>query len=190
MHFWNIAAVRRLSILSFMMSMVLALGLASGDALAKSKPLTEESVKQFIASYPAVRKIAIEQGAQKGKDIASSQDTLMAVIQAVSDSSAESEVDAVVQAHGFKDAKEWGAVASSIGRAYAHLKLGPSDSKAQKKVDKAIAKIEKNDFLSEKQKEKLVKALRGGADVALKAPPEENVAAVRPMVAELEAVVK
>lgn len=172
-------------------ALILASGLgASEQASAKAKTLTQDSVKQFIASFPAVRAIAVSQAAEKGKKLASAKDNLTAVIEVVSDKSVGGRVNAAVRPHGFKDAKEWVAVGRSVGRAYAHLKAGTSDGKARKKLNKAIAKIEKNDFLTEKQKEQLVKALRSGADGALEPPPEENVTAVKPMVAELEAVVK
>ena len=158
--------------------------------MAKTRTLTQDTVKKFIASFPAVKAIAVSQAAEKGKPLASAKDNLAAVIAAISDTSIAEEVSKAVKPHGFKDAKEWAAVGSSVGQVYAHLKIGTADGRANKKLDKAIAKIEKNDFLNDKQKEKLVKALRKGAGDALEPPPEQNVTAVRPMVAELEAVVK
>lgn len=163
---------------------------AAEQVSAKTQPLTQELVRQFIASFPAVKTIAIGHAAEKGKAIASTKDNLAAVIEAVSDKSVADQVNKTVKAHGFKDAKQWAAVGESVGRVYAHLKVGTADGKAKKKVDKAIEKIEKNDFLNDKQKQQLAKALRSGADDALEPPPEENVKAVRPMVAELEAAVK
>jgi hypothetical protein len=162
----------------------------SGQASAKTQMLTQDTVKQFIASFPAVKTIAVSHATEKGKTVASSKDNLAAVIAVVSDKRISDRVNQAVKAHGFKDAKEWVAVGESVGRAYAHLKLGTADGGTNKKLDKAIAKIEKNDFLTDKQKQQLAKALRSGADAALEPPPEENVRAVKPMVAELEAVVK
>ena len=172
-----------------------ALSLASGvaaseHASAKTQILTPDTVKQFIASFPAVKTIAVSHAVEKGKAVASTKDNLAVVIEAVSDKSIADRVNKAVKAHGFKDAKEWAAVGESVGRVYAHLKIGTADGKAKKKLDKAIAKIEKNDFLNDKQKQQLAKALRSGADGALDAPPEENVKAVSPMVAQLEAAVK
>ena len=164
-----------------------AAGLAvSAPAWAKTQPLTQDTVKQFIASFPAVKSIAVSYAVDKGKAVGSSKDNLAAV----SDKSVAERVSKAVQAHGFKDAKEWVAVGQSVGRVYAHLKVGAANDKTRNKLDKAIAKVEKNDFLNDKQKQQLVKALRSGADGAMESPPEENVAAVRPMVAELEAAVK
>ncbi len=163
---------------------------ASCPAIAKTAMLSERTVKQFIASYPDVKTIAVGQAVKQGTDIAGSSDILAAVIQAAADDTIQRRIDTTVRQHGFSGSKEWMAVAESVGRAYAHIKAGPTDGKAQKKVDKAIAKIEKNDFLSDKHKEKLIKALRDSSGKVLEAPPPENLAAVKPMLAQIDAVVK
>jgi hypothetical protein len=162
---------------------------ASQQAVAKAQILTQDTVKQFIASFPAVKTIAVTHAAEKGKAIKSTKDNLAAVIAAVSDKSIADQVNKAVKPHGFKDAKEWAAVGESVGRVYVHLKVGADDG-AKRKLDKAIAKIEKNAFLNDKQKEQLTKTLRSGAEAALEPPPEENVRVVKPMVADLEAAVK
>lgn len=187
---WNSATRRGWFTAVFLAVGLAAFTLASEQASAKTQALTQDMVKQFIASFPAVKTIAIGHAAEKGKAVSSTKDNLAAVIEAVSDKSIADRVNKAVKAHGFKDAKEWAAVGESVGRVYAHLKIGTADGKAKKKLDKALAKIENNDFLNDKQKQQLAKALRSGADDALEPPPEENVKAVRPMVAELEAAVK
>lgn len=163
---------------------------ASGQASAKTQMLTQDTVKRFIASFPAVKAIAVSRAKEKGKAVASTKPSLAAVIAAVSDKSIVDQVNKAVQPHGFKDTREWVAVGESVGRVYAHLKVGTLDAVAKQKLDKAIAKIEKNNLLPDKQKQQIVQALRNGAESALEPPPEENVTAVKPMVAELEAVVK
>ena len=191
MTIWN-NAVRRGFATTFFSSglAVLILVFAAPDqSWAKTQALTQDTVKQFIASFPAVKAIAVSHAVEKGKAVASTKDNLAAVIEAVSDKSVADRVNKAVKAHGFKDAKEWAAVAQSVGQVYAHRKVGTADGRAKKKLDKAIAKIEKNNFLDDKQKQQLVKALRSGADGMLEPPPEQNVTAVKPMVAELEAVV-
>lgn len=163
---------------------------ASGQASAKTQMLTQDTVKRFIASFPAVKAIAVSRAKENGKAVASTKPSLAAVIAAVSDKSIVDQVNKAVQPHGFKDTREWVAVGESVGRVYAHLKVGTLDAVAKQKLDKAIAKIEKNNLLPDKQKQQIVQALRNGAESALEPPPEENVTAVKPMVAELEAVVK
>jgi hypothetical protein len=186
---WTNAARR--SFASGVAIFILACGFAAiGQATAKTHILTEETVKHFIASFPAVKAIALSQAADKGKAIASAKNNLAAVIAAVADKSIADQVTEAVKPHGFKNAAEWASVGESVGRVYAHLKLGTADGRAKKKLAKAIAKIERNDFLNEKQKQKLTQAIRSGAEDALEPPPAENVQAVKPMVAELEAMVK
>jgi hypothetical protein len=160
-------------------------------AMAETAKLTQASVKRFIASYPEVKSIAVTQGTAKGKKIGGADNPLMAVVEAASDDKIKAEVDITAKRYGFRDGKEWFGVARSVGVAYAHMKVGSNgDAKAAAKVDKAIAKIEDNDFLSAKQKKKLIKALREGAGVVLEAPPPENMAVVKAMAPEIEAAVK
>lgn len=159
-------------------------------AEAKTAALSTETIDKFCQSLPEVKKITVKHARQKGKDVAGAADQLTAVLAAVGDDEGQKEVEAAVRAHGFAGTKEWLAVGRSIATAYAHIKTGGVSDKAQKKLEKAIRKIEKNDFLSDKQKAELIKALRKGADEALEAPPAENVAAVRPMVGKIEAVMQ
>jgi len=168
------------------------LSLACGfAATAETAKLTQASVKRFIASYPEVKSIALSQAADKGKKIGGAANPLLAVVEAASDDKLKVEVEVAAKRHGFRDGKEWFGVARSVGVAYAHMKVGAKgDPKTQQKLDKAVAKIEENDFLSDKQKKKLIKALREGAEVVLEAPPAENLAVVKAMAPEIEAVVK
>lgn len=163
-----------------------------GFAFAESAKLTQASVKKFIASYPEIRGIAISEGTSKGKKIGGADNPLLAVVEAASDDAIKGKIDVTAQRHGFRDSDEWFGVARSVGMAYAHMKAGTGggDAKTQKKVDKAIAKIDGLDFLSDKQKKKLKDAAQKGAAVALEPQPAENVAVVKSMAPEIEAVVK
>lgn len=163
---------------------------AADATRAKDVELDPARVKQFLASYPDVKAIAIRRATEEGSKIAESDDTLSAVLQLASDDSAKTEIEDAVQPYGFKGAKQWFQVAQAISRTYAHLKVGASDAKAQKKLRKAIAKIEENDFLSDKQKRKFVQAITSGAGIVLDAPSDQNVAAVKPMMDEIAAAVK
>jgi hypothetical protein len=167
--------------------------LATGNAprAAESERLTQGSVKRFIASYPEVKTIAVNQASAKGKKIGGSDNALLAVVEAASDDSIKGEIEGAARRHGFRDGKEWFGVARSVGVAYAHMKSGVSvDAKAQQKLEKAIAKVEDMPLLSDKQKKKLVADLRKGASVVLEPPPPENVAVVKAMAPQIEAVVK
>jgi hypothetical protein len=163
----------------------------TGAALAESERLTQASVKRFIASYPEVRTIALSQATAKGKKIGSSDNALMAVVEAASDNTIKGEIDTAARRHGFRDSKEWFGVARSVGVAYAHVKTGTTgDAKAQHKLEKAIAKVEDMPLLTDKQKKQLVENLRKGANAVLEPPPPENVALVKAMAPQIDAVVK
>jgi len=158
-------------------------------ASAKDQILTKRTVELFLASYPDVKTIAERHAKQKGDEISGAADQLSAVIQAASDEAIVDEVDSAVKSHGFTGTQQWLSIASSVGRAYAHIRSGIDVSKVNKKLEKTIAKIEKNGFLNAKQKAKLIKALREGAGEILEEPPAENIAAVEPMAGEIDAIV-
>lgn len=158
------------------------------DAGANSRILTSRTVKQFIASYPDVKIIAERHAAGRQLQDGDAKGRLAAVIEAVSDEAVGREIEDAVRAHGFSDAGQWASIGESIARAYAHIKTGGVSGKAERKLKKAMAKIEKSDFLSEKQKAKLISALREGVGSVLEPPPPENVAAVEPMIGEIEAM--
>lgn len=151
--------------------------------------LTTANVKQFLASYPTVKAIAVRHAKANGQEITGGKEALAAVVQAASNSTIKSEIATAARAHGFRDVSEWSSVGQHIAMTYAHLKLAPSDQKNQQKLDKTIAKIQKNDLLSEKAKRKLIDAIRSGAD-AVEPPPADDVAVVKPLVPEIDAVVK
>lgn len=156
---------------------------------AERARLTTASVKQFLASYPAVKAVAVRRASANGQKISTGKEALAAVVEVASDKAIKGEIETAARAHGFRDAKEWSGVGQSIAVTYAHLKLSPEDEKNRRKIEKAIAKIQKNDLLSDKAKRKLIDAIRGGVD-AVEPPPAENIAVVKPMMAEIDAVVK
>ncbi len=170
------------------LAVILALG---GGAMAESSRLTRTVVKQFVASYPAVKSVVARRATDRGSEIGSGKEALAAVAEAAADKDIKAEIDAATRPHGFRNAAEWFRVAQNVVTTYAYLKLDADDAKKQRKLEKAIARIRKNGLLSDKAKRKLIKALRQHAGVlALATPPRENVEAVRPMVAAIDAMVK
>lgn len=160
----------------------------SSSANAKAQILTKTTVEKFLDSYPDVKSIAEQEGKEKGARIGAASNQLAAVIAAASDDTVTPKIDAAVQDHGFSSTKHWLSVGRSVAQAYAHIKAGAQKSKAQRKVEKAIRKIEKTSFLSDKQKQKLIDAVREGADELMEDPPAENIAAVTPMIGRIEKV--
>ena len=178
------------SVSAILLATVISLSGYAPVAQAKGQILTKTAVKQFVASYPAVKSVARKHAAAKGSELASANDHLAALIEIASDKAAIQDVDNAVKEYGFESAKQWLSVAESVGRAYAHVKTGGLTGKAERKVEKAIAKIEKNGLLNDKQKAKLIDAIREGAGFVMEPPPPENVAVVEPMMAEIEAVIQ
>lgn len=166
------------------------IGGLTANADAKSKELTPKAVKQFIASYPDVKSIVVAEARDKASGVSNVNDGLAVIIRAASDEKVQKRIDSAVKAHGFSGSEDWFQVAASVGQAYAHIKTGAGDGKAQRKIEKAVAKIEKMDFLSEKQKQKLIQEVREKAGIVLETPPPQNIAAVQPMLGEIEAVMK
>ena len=176
-----------LTLLALVTAMLLA---PPSGANAKTIILTKVTVEKFLDSYPDVKTIAEKEGRDKGAEIGGSSNQLAAVIAAVSDDTVTPKIDAAVQNHGFEDTKQWLSIGRSVAQAYAHIKGGAQKSKAQDKVEKAIRKIEKTSFLSDKKKQKLIDSLRKQAGDVLAEPPAENIAAIKPMIGEIEKVMQ
>lgn len=167
------------------------LGALTTASFAEPVRLSDASVKQFIASFPAVKAVAIKYAVSNGMKVATTngKETLVTVLSIISDDTIKTDADTAVKRYGFEDIKEWLGVAQSISLTYAHLKLSPEDLKKRQKIEKTIAKIENNDLLPKKAKKKMIEAAREGLDM-VENPPAENVEAVKPRLAEIDAVVK
>ena len=74
----------------------------SGAAVAEATRLTPASVKQFIASFPAVKVIATRYATASGSKIGSGKEALIAVAEVASDKAIKGEVDAAIRPHGFR----------------------------------------------------------------------------------------
>lgn len=162
----------------------------SHAAHAQHANLSAETVKHFIASFPQVKAVVVQHGIESAGKASDGANTFSVVIDAATDKALQTNIDEVVLANGFRDTKDWLSAAQSITRCYAFLKLNPSQVKAGKKLEKFIRKIRKNGFLSDKQKRQAIDAVRANFDNVMEKPPAENLAAVKPFVAELDALVK
>ena len=161
----------------------------SATSFAGEVHLTKQSVQRFLKSYPAVKAVAVRYAVVKGMKITNSKDVLATVISVISDKALKNDVETVIKPHGFDDVDGWLDVAQGVALSYAYLSLDVDERKKQRKIKKAIRKIKKNDFLPEKTKQKLIKAIRKGADV-VKAPPAESLRAVKPFVPEIKVLLK
>lgn len=143
--------------------------------------LDRDMAARSIAAIAPLRAIALSSGLAKGKELAEADNPLAQLLAVISDTSVRGAADAAVRGHGFADLPAWAAVSREVAGAYAHLRL----KAPEKKLAKAIAKIEKNDFLPEKQKKQLIAALQEAAG-EIKAPPEANLRIVKDLSADLE----
>jgi predicted component of type VI protein secretion system len=159
-------------------------------AHAQNAKLSTQTVKHFIASFPQVKAVVVQHGIESAGKASDDANTLSTVIEAATDETLQTHIDEVVLANGFRNTKDWLSAAQSITKCYAYLKLSPSQAKMRRKLEKAIRKIKKNDFLSDKQKRKLIEAVRANFGAVMEEPPAENLAAVKPFVADLDALVK
>ncbi|MEJ2119047.1 MAG: hypothetical protein P8Y36_14650 [Alphaproteobacteria bacterium] len=111
-------------------------------------------------------------------------------LEAATDKSLRTDIDEVARSNGFRNTKEWLSIARAVTQCYAFIKLSPSKAKAQKKLEKFIRKIKKNGFLNDKQKRQAIDAVRANFGLVMEKPPAQNLEAVKPFVAELDALVK
>jgi hypothetical protein len=174
---------------------VLALAAAtSPGALAEGKApgqimLTRDHVSRFLAAYPKVRAIGLEHARKDGRELSKVDDPLSTLVRLGSDDGLKAEIDGVVKENGFAGIQEWFKVSQNIALAYAALKR-PSDAKVSAEVEKAISKIEKNNFLPANQKKKLISDIRKHAEnTGLLSQPKENVDLVRAMKDDIDAVI-
>lgn len=174
----------------FTVLIIAAVAANSHVAHAQNTQLSAETVKHFIASFPQVKAVVIQHGVESAGKASDDANTLSVVIDAATDQALQTNIDEVVIASGFRNTKDWLSAAHSILQCYTFLKLSPSQAKTRKKLEKAIRKINKNGFLSDKQKRKLIDAVRANVGVVMEKPPAEDLAAVKPFVAELDALVK
>ncbi|MDZ4791123.1 MAG: hypothetical protein SGJ17_07950 [Hyphomicrobiales bacterium] len=169
----------------------LHVGLHSAMADKAKVQLTKDSVKRLVDSFPRVKILAVSQALSKGKDLASVKSPLEAVMKFAGDAEVRAQADDAAKDHGFKDFEEWLRVAHATAAAYVQLKAGTSPDEMEKAAEKVIAQIRDTDFLTDKQKRKLEKKARKGLEEdGLLSSTQENMAAVKSMEKDLDALVK
>jgi hypothetical protein len=173
--------------------LVLALAAAPG-ASAEGKDagqivLTKDHVARFVASYPKIRAVGLENARKEGRELSKVDDPLATLVRLASDDALKSNVEAIVKENGFADLQEWFKVSQNIALAYAAVKK-PADPKIAAGVEKAVAEIEKNKWIPADRKKKLIQDVRKGAEQSgLLNQPKENVELVRRMKGDIDAVI-
>jgi hypothetical protein len=167
---------------------------AIGTAFAEDVPLNQDKVARFLASFAEMRIIAVSEGLKTGMDSETKKNPVAAVIKAIKSSKLQTEAQTIAAKHGFATIKEWSEVGRAIGHAYVYITVGPSQGVAKAALDKhgdtAMKELEKLGLLTEKQKQKLKDNIDEAGKQLSQDPPQENVAIVKEMKADIDAAVK
>ena len=152
--------------------------------------LTPKDVENFLASYPAVQKLAQQfetrYGAPQSTD---EEDPAGAFAGYLKNDKARAEMEALLKRHGFPNFEAWQRVTTSIAVAYGALADEGAD--ASQDVDKEIEAIRKDPKLTEEQKDARIAELTEqlGALTSFR-PLPGNVDVVRPFEPRLKAVLE
>jgi hypothetical protein len=168
--------------------------LAGGPAMAREAVLSKDSVSRFLASFKEMRDIAIMEGLKTGADSELSKNPLGAVLKAIKHSKLKTEAEKSARAHGFADLKDWVKTGKALVNSYLFITAGPARGIArdtlQQNKHAAISELEKLGLLNRDSKKKLKEHLDNIEDELSREPPPGNVAVVKKMKPDIDAVVK
>lgn len=152
--------------------------------------LNRDMVKRLIESFPRVKTLAMTQAMAKGADLAKVKSPLEAVMRFAADEDVRLQANDAARDYGFKDFAEWANVARATVAAYVHVKSGSSPGGSEKALEKAIEAIRDAEFLTDKQKQKLEKKARKEFEGGSLAATPENIAVVKALEKDLDAIAK
>jgi hypothetical protein len=162
----------------------------AGPALAQMPnqvALTPQIVAAVIASYPDVKQTADQLEAQYGEPGGGS-DPGSAFGAWLMVSGAHAALNGAVQAHGFADYQSWMGALTSVFFAYTFAGEGGN---ANAQMAEAIAGIQNNPNLTDAQKEMMLQQMQASMGaMAMMQPSQENIDAVAPYAAEIEAMLE
>ena len=176
------SAVRLAAAVVSVLAIASTIALGAGNAGYPQVALTDAIVKQFVASYPAVKATADKIGkkynvARDSGDRTSGWGAWMAA------TSAWSEMDAVVKPYGFKNFKAWLDDTISIAMAYAFASHG---AEMDAGMAQAVEQIKNNPSLSSTQKQMMLQQMQASmGSVSATRPPQGNIDAVKPYATQL-----
>lgn len=145
-------------------------------------------VGRFLDAHREVTRLVERLDRQYGRDRrAEDEQTLMQSL--AKDERARAEIERVLSRYGFQSVERWSEVVYAISGAYGFADPGQGLSVVPAQVSAAIAEIRADASLSESEKVDMIAALEEEArTVEALRPPPENVAAVRPHLARLKAI--
>ena len=145
-------------------------------------PLTADAVQTFITSYPAVKaatgKLSKKYGVKADKSSAAN-----AWGAWMTATEAWAELNGIVTPYGYSDFQTWLQTTISVATAYAFAKEGGAMDAG---MAKAVDQIKNNPSLSADQKKMMLDQMQAAtSSVAATRPPQENIDAVTPYLAQL-----
>ena len=160
--------------------------LAVSPAVAQAQvELTEDMVKNLIASYPGVMEKADALQKKYGDANASTQDPSAALMALMVYGDAAAELNGVVTPFGFTDYMNWIQVLSAVATTYAYYKDGGIDSQ----MADAVKEIENNPNMTDAQKKVMLDQMKAAsASMDAMRPPQASVDAVNAHITELDAL--
>lgn len=164
----------------------LALPLTATPAIAQAQvELTDQTVVNFIASYPEVMGVADELEKQNNSSLETGDDPAAALGAALMFEGAMGKLDGAVSAHGFANYMEWIQVLSAVATAYAYYRDGGVDSQLQQAMDE----INANPSLNADQKKMMVEQIKAAsASMAATRPSQATIDAINAHADELTAI--
>ncbi len=142
-------------------------------------------IDRFIASYPEMKAIGAKFPGTESPEGANSDS-----IESLPPEKRKA-MEEVAAKHGSKNLDEWVTVTSSVAMSYAYVREGKSAKDLSKMVEAAIAQAERDDKLTQEQREKTVAIYRElGSKLAKLQPLPENVELVERMIGKVAPVMK
>lgn len=180
--------------LAMLLALVLAVAMPAGTARAQTAPgaplggleqitLSEEMVRNFLASFPSLRALGEKYDAEFGADdLVDNPGTLFATM--ARSQAAMAEFQRTLNAHGFADVEAWMRVGFSMMVAHGWRQ---SDSDPVSEIDRALAEVQANPAFSAEQKAAIAAQIEAQrALLASFRPLPGNIAVVEKFAAEID----
>ena len=164
---------------------------------AQAAALTDEKVRNFIASWDELQEIGKEYddlddldeeaGIYDEEEMAAMPERPMShAIEKMRGHEIYNRVDSTVQGYGFSNINEWGEVGDRVIKAFFSLQIEEDSHGMRAEMEQAMREIEESP-MPEAQKEQMKQRMRSQMEAveAMADAPEEDIEAVRPHMEEL-----
>ena len=164
---------------------------------AHAASLTDEKIRNFIASWDEIQEIGEEYddlddlddeaGIYGDEEMATMPERPMShAIERMRGHEIHNRVDNTVQGYGFSDINEWGDVGDRVIKAFFSLQIEEESPEMRAQMEQAMREIEQSP-MPDAQKEQMKQRMRSQMEAveAMADAPEEDIEAVRPHMEEL-----